>query len=254
MTEIPPVAIVTGAGRRIGRAIAQDLAGHGWAIAIHYNRSRIEAESVAAGIAKSGGRAALFQADLADVSALAPAVNEIAAILGKPSLLVNNASMFVDDTGGALDAAVFQRQMTVNLTAPIFLAQAFAAALPDGVEGNVVNLVDQSVCKPTPRHFSYQLSKVALWEATRMLAQSLAPRVRVNAIAPGPTLKHAAQTEAEFAARIDTVLLKRGPVLTEFGNTIRYLVENRSITGQMIGLDGGQHLAWDTPDVAELDT
>ncbi len=222
-------------------------------VAIHYNHSRIEAETVAAAIVKSGGQAGTFQADLADIGSLASTVDAIAASLGKPLLLVNNASMFATDVGGALDQGLFERQIAVNLTAPIFLAQAFAASLPDGEEGNVVNLLDQSVWKPTPRHFSYQLSKVALWEATKMLAQSLAPRVRVNAIAPGPTLRHAGQSEAEFAERIGTVILKRGPELAEFGRTIRYFVENRSITGQMIGLDGGQHLSWETPDVTELD-
>ncbi|MCB1489669.1 MAG: SDR family oxidoreductase [Bauldia sp.] len=254
MIASPKVAIVTGAARRIGRAIATDLAANGWSVAILYNHSRNEAEQIAGEIAETGGRAAVFGADLGDVDGLPAVVDGIGTSLGKASLLVNNASMFASDAGGSLDRAQFDRQMAVNLTAPIFLAQAFAAALPDGVEGNVVNLIDQSVWKPTPRHFSYQLSKVALWEATKMLAQSLAPRVRVNAIAPGPTLKHAAQSEAEFAARIETILLRRGPELGEFARTILYFVENRSITGQMIGLDGGQHLAWETPDVAEPDS
>ena len=254
MTVSPGVAIVTGAARRIGRAIATDLAASGWSIAIHYNHSENEAEQVVEDIRRAGGRAALFKADLGDVDSLPALIGEVASTLGKASLLVNNASMFASDAGGALDRALFDRQMAVNLTAPIFLAQALVGGLPDNAEGNVINLIDQSVWKPTPRHFSYQLSKVALWEATRMLAQSLAPRVRVNAIAPGPTLKHAAQTDAEFAGRLETILLKRGPELAEFARTILYLVENRSITGQMIGLDGGQHLAWETPDVAEPDS
>lgn len=246
-----PVAIVTGGARRIGRAIAADLAAHGWAVAIHYNSSQIEAEAFANEIRRGGGEAAAIGADLDATPALPSLVAEVESRLGNPVLLVNNASMFADDRGGDLDPALFQRQMTVNLTAPIFLAQAFARALRDGVEGNVVNLIDQSVWKPTPRHFSYQLSKVALREATAMLAQALAPHVRVNAIAPGPALKHAKQSEEEFRARVATIPLQRGPELAEFGRTIRFLVETRSITGQMIGLDGGQHLAWLTPDVAD---
>ena len=253
MTTPARVAFVTGAARRIGRAIVEDLAANGWRVAIHYNRSRNDAERLAAEITAAGGRALPVQADLGDAGALPAAIAAATEALGPPSLLVNNASMFESDRGGALERERFDRQMAVNLTAPIFLTEAFAAALPAAVEGNVVNIIDQSVWKPTPRHFSYQLSKVALWEATRMLAQSLAPRIRVNAIAPGPTLRHAAQTDAEFAARLETVLLRRGPELAEFGRTIRYFVENRSVTGQMIGLDGGQHLAWETPDVADLD-
>jgi len=253
MTSSPGIAIVTGAARRIGRAIAEHLAADGWAVAIHYDRSGNDAEAVAGQIMASGGRAAIVQADLADPAAPQRIVDVVVETLGKPSLLVNNASMFATDRGGALDRAAFDRQLGVNLTTPIFLTQAFALALPDGVEGNVVNLLDQSVWKPTPRHFSYQLAKVALWEATRMLAQSLAPRVRVNAIAPGPTLKHAEQTEDEFRRRLATMPLQRGPELAEFGRTIRYFVENRSITGQMIALDGGQHLLWQTPDVIEFD-
>ena len=253
MPQPAPVALVTGGARRIGRAIVEDLAAHGWAVVIHYNYSGNEAEAVAAAIRRSGGQAATVAADLADPDQLSGLINASEAILGKPWLLVNNASMFETDRGGALNPALFDRQMAVNLRAPVFLTEAFAAALPDGVEGNVVNVIDQSVWKPTPRNFSYQLAKSALWAATQMHAQALAPRVRVNAIAPGPTFRHARQTDAEFAARVATILLKRGPEPAEFGRTIRYLVENRSITGQMIGLDGGQHLAYETPDVSGPD-
>ena len=254
MTDTPKTALVTGAARRVGRAIADDLAAHGWAVAIHFDRSENEAAAAASAIRDAGGRATALQYDLADIDALGTMIDQTRTTLGPPTLLVNNASMFVSDRGGALESGAYRRQMAVNLDAPIFLSQAFAAALPKDVEGNVINLLDQSIWKPTPRHFSYQLSKVALWEATRMLAQSLAPRIRVNAIAPGPTLPHSAQSQQEFETRIATVLLKRGPTLAEFGQTIRYFVENRSVTGQVIALDGGQHLAWETPDVADIDT
>ncbi|MCP4382716.1 MAG: SDR family oxidoreductase [Hyphomicrobiales bacterium] len=251
MGALPPVAIVTGAARRIGRAITEDLAAHGWAVAIHYDRSEKDAGEVANQIRSRGGRAAIIRGDLAQPAHVGTILDKVSEALGIPSLLVNNASMFTTNPGGALELSRHEQQMAVNLTSPIFLTQALARALPDGVEGQAINILDQSVWKPTPRHFSYQLSKVALWEATQMLAQSLAPDVRVNAIAPGPTIRHGAQTEAEFQARINTMPLKRGPELAEFGRAVRFFVENRSITGQMIGLDGGQHLAWETPDVID---
>jgi NAD(P)-dependent dehydrogenase (short-subunit alcohol dehydrogenase family) len=254
MVKSLPVAIVTGGARRIGRAIVEDLAAHGWAVAIHCHSSENDATTLAAGIEKAGGRVEIFRADLADMEAARKLVPAVARALGKPSLLVNNASIYEADDIGRLDAALWQRQIAVNLTAPIFLADAFAAALPKGVEGNIINIADQRVWKPTPRYFSYQLSKSALWAATQSLAQALAPRIRVNAIAPGPTLRNDRQTEADFKRQTDAILLRHGAELTEFGRTIRYFLENRSITGQMIALDGGQHLAWRTPDVAHYET
>ncbi len=194
MASTPPVALVTGGARRIGRAIVEDLAAHGWAIAIHYNRSREDAETVAGAIRAAGGRAALVTGDFADFGCLKGIVDQAADALGAPTLLVNNASIFENDTVGALDRHLWERQLTINLAAPVFLAEAFAARVPDGVEGNVVNLLDQRIWKPTPRHFSYQISKSALFTATETLAQALAPRIRVNAIAPGPVLPSARMT------------------------------------------------------------
>ena len=248
-----PIAVVTGAAKRIGRAIAEDLARNGWAVAVHYHRSRGAADELAASIRAGGGRAAAIGADLADLAAVATILPQTEAALGRPVLLVNNASIFEDDRVGSLDAALWQRQMTINLAAPVFLAEAFARGLPEGAEGNVINLIDERVWRPTPRHFSYQISKSALWTATQVLAQALAPRIRVNAIAPGPALPSAEQAAEGFRKLTESMPLRRGPELAEFGQTVRYLVENRSITGQMIGLDGGQHLAWKTPDVAALE-
>ncbi len=248
-----PIAVVTGAAKRIGRAIAEDLARNGWAVAVHYHRSRGAADGLAASIRAGGGRAAAIGADLADLAAVATILPQTEAALGRPVLLVNNASIFEDDRVGSLDAALWQRQMTINLAAPVFLAEAFAKELPEGAEGNVINLIDERVWRPTPRHFSYQISKSALWTATQVLAQALAPRIRVNAIAPGPALPSAEQAAEGFRKLTESMPLRRGPELAEFGRTVRYLVENRSITGQMIGLDGGQHLAWKTPDVAALE-
>lgn len=249
----PPVAIVTGGARRIGRAIVEDLAAHGWAVAIHYNCSRNDAEALAASIRSDGGKATTVSADLGNLATVPGIVAEAEAALGKAVLLVNNASIYETDRIGALDPEVWLRQMTINLTAPVFLAEAFAARLGVDEEGNVVNILDQRVWKPTPRHFSYQLSKSALWTATRTMAQALAPRIRVNAIAPGPALPNIRQTEERFRSLSEAILLRRGPELAEFGRTIRFLVETRSITGQMVALDGGQHLAWRTPDIAAID-
>jgi NAD(P)-dependent dehydrogenase (short-subunit alcohol dehydrogenase family) len=246
------IAIVTGGARRIGRAIVEDLAAHGWAVAIHCNSSRIEAESLASGIIAAGGAAAVVQADLADLGSAAAVVYESATKLGRASLLVNNASILVEDHLGTLEPTRFNRQMTVNFAAPVFLTQAFAAVAE--FDANVVNIVDQRAWRTAPTYFSYQMSKSALWAATRTLAQALAPRIRVNAIAPGPVLKNTRQQPGDFDAQATALPLGRGPDLAEFGRTVRYLVENRSITGQMIGLDGGQHLVWDTPDMAEFDT
>ncbi|MEX0851745.1 MAG: SDR family oxidoreductase [Bauldia sp.] len=250
MDSPPPVALVTGGARRIGRAIVEDLAANGWAVAIHYNRSRDDAERLAAGITASGGRAALVNGDFAEPECLKRLVHQAADALGPPTLLVNNASIFEPDQVGRLDRELWERQMTVNLTAPIFLAEAFAAHVPDGVEGNIVNLLDQRIWKPTPRHFSYQISKSALFVATETLAQALAPKIRVNGIAPGPVLKSSRQTEERFRRQAQAILLRRPPELADFGRTIRYLVATRSITGQVIALDGGQHLGWQTPDIA----
>jgi NAD(P)-dependent dehydrogenase (short-subunit alcohol dehydrogenase family) len=252
MTRPQNVAIVTGGARRIGRAIVEDLAAHGWAVAIHCNSSRIEADALAAAIVGTGGKAVVVQADLADLGSVAGVVYDSATKLGKASLLVNNASILAEDHVGSLDPALFNRQMTVNFAAPVFLAQAFAAEADSG--SNVVNIVDQRAWRTAPTYFSYQMSKSALWAATRVLAQALAPRIRVNAIAPGPVLRNVRQEPGDFAAQSSALPLGRGPELAEFGRTVRYLVENRSITGQMIGLDGGQHLVWDTPDMAEFDT
>lgn len=253
MNSSPGIALVTGGARRLGAAIASDLAAHGWTVAIHCNASRKAADALAAGIVAAGGRAAVVVGDLRDLSDLPRLVYESETTLGKPSLLVNNASIFEEDAFGALDPAAFARQMTVNFTAPVFLAQAFAAALGDR-EGDIVNMIDQRAWRTAPTYFTYQMSKSALWAATRVMAQALAPRIRVNAIAPGPVLPSERQDAGDFDAQLRHIPLRRGPALAEFGRTVRYLVENRSITGQMIGLDGGQHLVWDTPDMAEFDS
>ncbi|MBW3098730.1 SDR family oxidoreductase [Pseudohoeflea coraliihabitans] len=252
MTECSaPIALVTGAAKRIGRAIAEDLGANGFAVAVHANGSAGAAEETAAAIRSGGGTAEVFIADLEDPDAVAGLVARVADRLGAPRLLVNNASIFEPDFGDAFDAALFDRHMAVHVKAPVALTAAMAEHLPaESAGGLVVNLIDQRVWKLTPQHFSYTLSKAALWTATRTLAMTHAPRLRVNAIAPGPTLPSPRQSEEDFARQVAAVPLQRAPDLISFGRTIRYLFDTPSVTGTMIPLDGGQHLAWETPDVA----
>ena len=252
MSKATATALVTGGAKRIGRAIVEDLAAHGFAVAIHCNRSRNEADTLAGLINRAGGRAIVVAADLTDMDAVGDLVGQADAALGPISLLVNNASLFEDDSVLDFDWRAWDRHFAVHVKAPALLAQNFVRALPAGQEGLIVNMIDQRVWRPTPRYFSYALSKSTLWTATQMMAQALGPRVRVNAIGPGPTLKNARQDDSDFAAQLDGLILKRGAELPEFGATIRYLWEARSVTGQMIALDGGQHLAWQTPDVTGM--
>ena len=247
-----PAALVTGGSKRIGKAIAEDLAAHGFAIAIHCNGSRSDADALALQIVGSGGEAVVFNADLTRLSDVRQLIPAVADKLGPVSLLVNNASVFEDDAADALDEELFDRHFALHVKAPSFLAQDFAAQLPDGAEGLIVNIIDERVWKLTPRFYSYTLSKAALWTATRTMAQSFAPRIRVNAIGPGPTLPNSRQTQADFQQQSAGLLLGKGPDLSEFGATIRYLWAAKSVTGQMIALDGGQHLAWETKDLAGI--
>lgn len=242
-------ALVTGGGARIGNAIVHDLATHGWAVAIHANSSTKNAEAEAARITGDGGRAAVVQADLADLDAVRTVLPEANTKLGPVTLLVNNAGVFLKDAIGELDGQVWENQFAVNLRAPVFLAEAFAAQLPDDEEGNIVNIIDHRVIKLRPDMTSYTLAKSALWTATRTLAQALAPQIRVNGIGPGPVLPNLHDGEAGLASEAAGTLLERKVDIADFGRAIRFLVETRSMTGQMLALDCGQHLAWRTPDI-----
>lgn len=242
-------ALVTGAGRRIGRALALEAAACGYDMAVHGRAPSDDADAVVAEIRATGRRAAAFCADLADAAALPALVAEAGAALGPLALLVNSASLFEDDRLDTLTPASFDAHAAVNLRAPVLLIQAFAAALPPGREGLVVNIIDQRVWKPTPQFFSYGLAKAGLWDATRMAAQALAPRIRVNAIGPGPVLPSVHQRPGEFEAEARGVPLGRPVDPAEIAAALRYLVDARSVTGQMIAVDGGQHLGWKTPDI-----
>lgn len=236
-------ALITGAARRIGRAIARDLAAHGWRVCIHYRRSREEAERLAEEIRADGGGAAALAGNLADGEEVRSLIARCAETLGTPTCLINNASEFFLDTISSLTPADWNTHLDINLKAPVFLAQALYLALPDGVEGNVINIIDQRVWRPTPQFFSYTISKAGLWTATQTLAQAMAPRVRVNAIGPGPVLKSVHQTDKDFADETAATLLKRGPTLEEIAAAVRFILASPSMTGQLITLDGGQHLA-----------
>jgi len=246
--SIPKTALVTASGKRLGRAIAEDLASHGFAIAIHANGSTPEAEDLAASLRRDGHQATVLKADLRDIAATAGLMTAANAALGPIGLLVNNASVFIEDSAGEFDAESFSAHFDLHVRAPSILGAQFFKQLPADAEGLIVNIIDQRVLALTPHFYSYTLSKSALWTATQTMAQAFAPRVRVNAIGPGPTLKSVRQEEKDFKAQIDALPLLRGPRLEEFGRTIRFLFDTPSITGQMIALDGGQHLAWNAPD------
>ena len=243
------VALIIGSAQRIGRELALDLARHGWGIGLHCHAALDEAERLAGELRAEGAKVAVLRADLADISAVERLVPQCVAALGAPTCLINNASMFTYDDVTSLDPGIWDAQLAVNLKAPVFLAKALAAALPADLEGNVINIVDQRVWKPTPRFFSYAISKSGLWNATRTLAQALAPRVRVNAIAPGPVLKSAYQTDEEFRRQCEATILRRGTTPGEIARAVRFIIDAPAMTGQMIALDGGQHLSWETPDV-----
>lgn len=244
--QVSRAALVTGAARRIGRAIALGLHEAGYAVAIQANRSAAEAEALRDQITRAGGRAAVVRADLADHAAVAELVPAAATAVGPLALLVNNAATFEPDAIGALDAARFDRQFAVNLRAPLFLSEAFAAQAQG--ECSIVNILDQRVFKLTPHFVSYTLAKSALHAATRMLAQALAPKVRVNAVAPGPTMASARQAAEDFARQAAAVPLGYGPAPEEIAAAVIYLSRARSVTGVTLAVDGGQHLAWQTPD------
>lgn len=257
MTEAPApnrgarrgAALVTGGARRIGRAICLELAAAGFDLAIHHHASSDEAIRLADEITGMGRRAVCLSADLADVIQTEALIGRAVEALGPLSVLVNNASVFGDDRLDTITGESWAAHMDVNLRAPVLLAQTFAAQAPDG--SAIINILDQRVLKPDPRFFSYGLSKSALWVATRTMAQALAPRIRVNGVGPGPTLPSVHQAAGEFEAEARATPLERAGSPEAIADAVRWLVDARQVTGQMIAVDGGQHLAWRTPDILE---
>ena len=242
--SMPKVALVTGAAKRIGRALALGLAADGWAVALHYRTSKDEADSAVSAIVDAGGRAVALPADLrveAEVQTLVP---RAAAAFGPVGCLINNASLFENDTAASADRASWDAHLETNLRAPLVLIQSFAAALPAEAAGAVINMIDQRVWNLTPYFLSYTVSKGGLWTLTQTLALSLAPRIRVNAIGPGPTLPSARQNDEQFSRQCESTPLRHGTTPEEILDAARFILAAPAMTGQMIALDGGQHLGW----------
>ncbi|MBE1285717.1 MAG: SDR family oxidoreductase [Rhodobacteraceae bacterium] len=256
-------ALVTGAARRVGRALALELARRGLDVAIHFNRSEGEAAEVAEQVRALGRKACLVQADLLDEAATATLLPRASQALGGPiTCLVNNASIFEHDTLKTATSESWDRHFGSNLRAPFVLIQAMAAqelghstdaAGEPVANGLVVNMIDQRVRKLTPEFMTYTLAKSALWTLTQTAAQALAPDIRVNAIGPGPTLAGVHQSAQGFARQRASTVLKRGVNPDEIGAALGYFLSSPGVTGQLLCVDGGQHLGWQTPDVLDLE-
>lgn len=249
MTENQPkTVLITGAAKRIGRAMAEVLAEAGWNVAVHYNLSGAEAESFAVDLhSRFGIQAVAFAADLTSEASTQSLMAAVTERLGPVTCLINNASVFENDTIETADRASWDRHMEANLRAPLILSQAFAAQVPGGIAGNIINLLDQRVWSLTPHFLTYTLSKAGLWTLTQTLALALAPRIRVNAIGPGPVLPSVRQTQDEFDNQVAAQPLARQVQPTEIAAAVRFILDAPSMTGQMIALDAGQHLGWAHP-------
>jgi len=235
--------LVTGAAKRLGRAIVLDLAAKGWDIALHYNASKAEAEATAQQARAAGADVTLCRAELAHEAE----VLKLVAAAGPTDALVNNASIFEYDDWQTATRESWDRHMAINLRAPFVLSQEFARHL-GARSGVIVNITDQRVFKPTPQFMSYGVSRAGLHWLTHTLAQALAPKVRVNAVAPGPSFVGARQNEEAFARQRASTILGRGASVADLVSAVRYLLEAETVTGETIAVDGGQHLAWKTAD------
>jgi NAD(P)-dependent dehydrogenase (short-subunit alcohol dehydrogenase family) len=244
-------ALITGAGRRIGRALAEDLGAAGWSVAVHYHHSRDEAEEVVTAVTKNGGKAAAVQADLADSASVAGLMPAVVRALGPVGCLINNASIFERDDILSATLESWDSHVAINLRAPFFLSQAFAQQLGPTDRGAILNMIDERVWHLTPHFASYTVSKAGLWTLTQTSAMALAPRVRVNAIGPGPTLPSPYQSQAQFDAQCARMPLGHGTTPAEICTAARFILGASAMTGQMIALDGGQHLGWGQVATAE---
>lgn len=252
-------ALVTGAGKRLGREMALYLARRGYDVAVHYAASRKEAEEVVKEITAMGRRACALRADLLIESQVEKLVPMAVQGLGGPlTVLVNNASIFEYDTLRTASRKSWDRHLESNLRSPFVLTQAFAAQAPAAgrdeagepvASGLVINMIDQRVHKLTPEFMTYTIAKMGLWALTRTAAQALAPQIRVNAIGPGPTLQGARQSDSHFTRQRAATVLGRGANPADITAALGFFLESPAVTGQMIAVDGGQHLGWQTPDV-----
>jgi NAD(P)-dependent dehydrogenase (short-subunit alcohol dehydrogenase family) len=241
--------LVTGAAKRLGRAIALDLAAAGWNVAVHYHGSAEDADSAVQAARAFGVEAAGLKCDLSKEAETTTLVERAAREIGPLTALINSASLFENDDWQSADRKTWDDHIETNLRSPLVLSQAFANQLPQDVRGSIINIVDQRVLKPTPQFLSYSLSKAGLYWLTTTLAQGMAPRIRVNAVGPGPTLKNPRQSDADFDRQRDATILKHGADPADICAAVRYLLDAPAVTGQMLAVDGGQHLIWQTPDV-----
>lgn len=242
VVSIPKNALVTGAGRRIGRAIVLDLARAGWSLAVHYHRSKDEAHSLVSEVSDAGGTAIALNADLGDDQQATNLLPSAEAAIGKITCLINNASTFERDSVKTATRKTWDLHMEVNLRAPFLLSQAFLQALPNEICGNIINIIDQRVWNLTPDFTTYTLSKAGLWGLTQILARALAPKVRVNGIGPGPTLQSIHQSAEKFTEEWAAQPLARQVKPEDICRAMRFILESPAVTGQMVAIDAGQHM------------
>jgi NAD(P)-dependent dehydrogenase (short-subunit alcohol dehydrogenase family) len=243
-TSMPKTVLITGGAKRIGKVITETLSADGWAVAIHYFGSSDEAVSLAKSITDANGQAEVFSADLNDPDATEDLISAVVDSMGPLGALINNASIFEKEGWDDVTPDSWAQHLEINLHAPFVLSQALARALPDELDGAIVNIIDQRVFNLTPEFVSYTVSKTGLWTLTQTLAMALAPRIRVNGVGPGPTLPNERQTEEIFERQVSSTPLQRQVEPDDIAAAVKYLLSARSVTGEMIAVDSGEHLGW----------